>query len=143
MKLSSILFEGFREDVSIINGKKYVTDWLGNADTLLDFTRALDRIPDTIESIQVPINTTIFASSKDNKTIKPEGDWRKEVRTIVFKVVGEHEKEGNKLEGIRISSFYTIGPNGADKHPIYVSIDTKESREFGDFMRSGKGGPLD
>ena len=40
MKLSSILFEGFREDVSIINGKKYVTDWLGNADTLLDFTRA-------------------------------------------------------------------------------------------------------
>ena len=143
MKLSSILFEGFREDVSIVNGKKYVTDWMGNDDTLLDFTRALDRIPDTIESIQVPINTAIFASSKDNKTIKPEGDWRKEVRDIVFKVVGEHEKEDNKLEGIRISSFYTIGPNGADKHPIYVSIDTKESREFGDFMRSGQGGPLD
>mgnify|MGYP003126827746 FL=1 len=143
MKLSSILFEGFREDVSIINGKKYVTDWLGNADTLLDFTRALDRIPDTIESIQVPINTRLFSSSNDSKTIKPEGDWRKEVRTIVFKVVGEHEGEGNKLEGIRISSFYPIGPKGADDHPIYVSIDTKESREFGDFMRSGKGGPLD
>ena len=108
MKLASIIFEGFRNDVSIVNGKKYSVDWLGTADTLLDFTRALDRIPDTIESIQVPINTTIFASSKDNKTIKPEGDWRKEVRTIVFKVVGEHEKEGNKLEGIRISSFYTI-----------------------------------
>ena len=143
MKLTSILFEGFREDVSIINGKKYVTDWLGNADTLLDFTRALDRVPDTIESIQVPINTTIFASSKDNKIIKPEGDWRKEVRTIVFKVVGEHEKEGNKLEGIRISSFYTVGPKGAADHPIYISIDTKESREFGQAMSRGDYGSLD
>ena len=141
MKLSSILFEGFREDVSIINGKKYVTDWLGNADTLLDFTRALDRIPETIEYINVPTDTGIFNASTTR--IKPEGDWRKKVRSMVFKVVGEHEKEGNKLEGIRISSFYPIGPKGADDHPIYVSIDTKESREFGDFMRSGKGGPLD
>ena len=143
MKLSSILFEGFREDVSIINGKKYVTDWLGNADTLQDFQDALKRMPDTIESIQVPINTTIFSTSNDSKKIKPEGSWKLEVYATVAKVVQQHEKEGNKLEGIRISSFYTIGPNGADEHPIYVHIDTKESREFGDFMRSGKGGPLD
>ena len=36
-----------------------------------------------------------------------------------------------------------IGQNGADDHPIYVRIDTKESREFGDYMSSGQGGPLD
>ena len=141
MKLSSILFEGFREDVSIINGKKYVTDWLGNADTLIEFEQALKRMPDTIESIQVPTDTRMFNPGR--KKIKPEGSWKLEVFATVSKVVDEHEKEGNKLEGIRISSFYTIGPNGADEHPIYVHIDTKESREFGDFMRSGKGGPLD
>ena len=141
MKLTSILFEGFREDVSIINGKKYVTDWLGNADTLQDFQDALKRMPDTIESIQVPTDTGMFNPGR--KKIKPEGSWKLEVFATVSKVVDEHEKEGNKLEGIRISSFYTIGPKGADDHPIYVSIDTKESREFGDFMRSGKGGPLD
>ena len=141
MKLSSILFEGFREDVSIINGKKYVTDWLGNADTLIEFQQALKRMPDTIESIQVPTDTGMFNTS--TKKIKPEGNWKLEVFATVSKVVDEHEKEGNKLEGIRISSFYTIGPKGADDHPIYVSIDTKESREFGDFMSSGKGGPLD
>ena len=141
MKLSSILFEGFREDVSIINGKKYVTDWLGNADTLIEFEQALKRMPDTIESIQVPTDTGMFNTS--TKKIKPEGNWKLEVFATVSKVVDEHEKEGNKLEGIRISSFYTIGPKGADDHPIYVSIDTKESREFGDFMSSGKGGPLD
>ena len=141
MKLSSILFEGFREDVSIINGKKYVTDWLGNADTLIEFEQALKRMPDTIESIQVPTDTGMFTPG--SKKIKPEGSWKLEVFATVSKVVDEHEKEGNKLEGIRISSFYPIGPKGADDHPIYVSIDTKESREFGDFMRSGKGGPLD
>tara|TARA_Y100000114_G_C11752144_1_gene324911 strand:- start:246 stop:671 length:426 start_codon:yes stop_codon:yes gene_type:complete len=141
MKLSSILFEGFREDVSIINGKKYVTDWLGNADTLIEFEQALKRMPDTIESIQVPTDTGMFNPGR--KKIKPEGSWKLEVFATVSKVVDEHEKEGNKLEGIRISSFYPIGPKGADDHPIYVTIDTKESREFGDFMRSGKGGPLD
>ena len=141
MKLSSILFEGFREDVSIINGKKYVTDWLGNADTLIEFEQALKRMPDTIESIQVPTDTGMFNPGR--KKIKPEGSWKLEVFATVSKVVDEHEKEGNKLEGIRISSFYIVGPKGADEHPIYISIDTKESREFGDFMRSGKGGPLD
>ena len=141
MKLSSIIFEGFREDVSIVNGKKYSVDWLGTADTLLDFTRALDRMPDTIQSIKVPIDTTYF--NPNQKEIFPEGDWKKKVRTIIFQVVGEHEKKGNKLEGIRISSYYGVGVKGADDHPIYVSVDTKQSREFGDAMSRGDYGPLD
>ena len=143
MKLSNIIFEGFRKDVSIVNGEKYVTDWLGEADTLLDFQDALKRMPDTIESITVPINTTIFSSDNDYKEIKPEGSWRLEVYTIVQKVVEQHKEEGNTLEGIRISSHFTIGPNGADEHPIYVVVDTKESREFGDAMSRGDYGPLD
>jgi|TARA_B100000073_G_scaffold312917_1_gene287008 hypothetical protein len=141
MKLTSIIFEGFRENPSIINGKKYSVDWIGTADTLLDFTRALDRIPDTIESIKVPIDTTYF--NPNQKEIFPEGDWKKKVRTIIFQVVGEHEKKGNKLEGIRISSYYGVGVKGADDHPIYVSVDTKQSREFGDAMSRGDYGPLD
>ena len=141
MKLTSIIFEGFRENPSIINGKKYSVDWIGTADTLLDFTRALDRIPDTIQSIKVPIDTTYF--NPNQKQIFPEGDWKKKVRTIIFQVVGEHEKKGNKLEGIRISSYYGVGVKGADDHPIYVSVDTKQSREFGDAMSRGDYGPLD
>ena len=141
MKLTSIIFEGFRENPSIINGKKYSVDWIGTADTLLDFTRALDRMPDTIQSIKVPIDTTYF--NPNQKEIFPEGDWKKKVRTIIFQVVGEHEKKGNKLEGIRISSYYGVGVKGADDHPIYVSVDTKQSREFGDAMSRGDYGPLD
>ena len=68
MKLTSIIFEGFRENPSIINGKKYSVDWIGTADTLLDFTRALDKIPDTIfhcivtSANLVPFNSIRFSS---------------------------------------------------------------------------------
>ena len=141
MKLSSIIFEGFREDVSIMNGDKYSEDWLGNADTLEDFKSAIDRMPDSIEYINVPTDTQVFNTSTTR--IKPKGNWKKQVISLVNKVVGEHEKEGDELEGIRISSYYSIGPKGAAKDPIYVSIDTKESREFGQAMSRGDYGPLD
>ena len=141
MKLSSIIFEGFREDVSIVNGEKYSVDWLGTADTLLDFQDALKRMPETIEYINIPTDDRLFNPSA--KRIKPKGSWKLEVYATVKKVIDMHEKEGNELEGIRISSYYGIGPKGADDHPIYVSIDTKEAREFGDAMASGKYGPLD
>ena len=143
MKLTSIIFEGFREDFSTINGKKYTANWLGNADTLDDFYKAVDRIPDTIESIKVPINTKLFSTDQDEKKIIPEGDWKQNVKTIIAQVVEAHEKKGNKLEGIRISSYFSIGPKGADEHPIYVSIDTKQSRDFGNAMSRGDYGPLD
>ena len=141
MKLSSIIFEGFREHVSIINGKKYSADWLGTADTLLDFQDALKRMPETIEYINIPTDDRLFNPSA--KRIKPKGSWKLEVYATVKKVIDMHEKEGNELEGIRISSYYGIGPKGADDHPIYVSIDTKESREFGQAMSRGDYGPLD
>ncbi len=141
MKLSSIIFEGFREDVSIVNGKKYSVDWLGTADTLLDFQDALKRMPETIEYINIPTDDRLFNPSA--KRIKPKGSWKLEVYATVKKVIDMHEKEGNELEGIRISSYYGIGPKGADDHPIYVSIDTKESREFGQAMSRGDYGPLD
>lgn len=141
MKLSSIIFEGFREDVSIVNGEKYSVDWLGNADTLQDFQDALKRMPETIEYINIPTDDKLFNPSA--KRIKPKGSWKLEVYATVKKVIDMHEKEGNELEGIRISSYYTVGPKGADDHPIYVSIDTKESREFGDAMSRGDYGPLD
>ena len=141
MKLASIIFEGFRNDVSIVNGKKYSVDWLGTADTLLDFQDALKRMPETIEYINIPTDDRLFNPSA--KRIKPKGSWKLEVYATVKKVIDMHEKEGNELEGIRISSYYGIGPKGADDHPIYVSIDTKESREFGQAMSRGDYGPLD
>lgn len=143
MKLANIVFEGFRKSVSIINGEKYSVDWLGTADTFGDFKKAIDRMPSTIEYIKIPINTTTFKTSADLKTIKPEGSWKSDVIITVGKVVKDHRDNGDSLEGIRINSYYGIGPKGADDHPIYVSIDTKKSREFGNKMSRGDYGSLD
>jgi len=41
MKLSKIVFEGFRKSVSIINGEKYSVEWLGTADTFDAFKKLL------------------------------------------------------------------------------------------------------
>jgi hypothetical protein len=67
MKLSTLVFEGFRKSVSIIDGKKYSVDWLGTADTFGDFKKAIDRMPSTIEYINIPINTNTFKTSADSK----------------------------------------------------------------------------
>ncbi|MDA7492354.1 hypothetical protein N8445_00145 [bacterium] len=143
MKLSSIVFEGFRKSVSIIDGKKYSVDWLGTADTFGDFKKAIDRMPNTIESIDIPTNTTIFKTSADSKKIKPEGSWKSDVIITVGKVVKDHRDNGDELQGIRINSYFGIGPKGPDNDPIYISIETKESREFGDKMSRGDYGSLD
>ena len=143
MKLTNIIFEGFREDASTINGKKYSVNWLGTADTLEDFKKAIDRMPSTIKSINIPTNTTIFKTSKDSQTIKPEGSWKSDVITTVGKVVKAHMDKGDDLEGIRINSYYGTGPKGSDDHPIYISVLTKQARKFGDDMHSGKHGSLD
>ena len=83
MKLSSIIFEGFREDVSIVNGEKYSVDWLGTADTLLDFQDALKRMPETIEYINIPTDDRLFNPSA--KRIKPKGSWKLEVYATIKK----------------------------------------------------------
>lgn len=143
MKLTSIIFEGFRAHTSVVNGEKYSTDWLGTADTLEDFKKAIDRIPATIESIDFPINTAIFKTSKDRNKIKPEGSWKSDVIITIGKIVTQHIQDGDTLEGISINSFYGTGPNGSDNHPIYIQILTKQGNKFADDMGSGKYGSLD
>ena len=143
MKLSNIIFEGFRAHTSTVNGETYSTDWLGKADTLGDFKKAIDRMPSTIESINFPINTAAFKTSQDSKKIKPEGSWKSDVITTVGKVVREHIDNGEILEGININSYYGTGPKGSDNHPIYIQVLTKQSKKFADDMGSGKYGSLD
>jgi hypothetical protein len=143
MKLSKIVFEGFRKSVSIINGEKYSVEWLGTADTFDDFKKAIELMPDTIESISFPINTALFPTSNDSRKIKPEGSWKSDVISSVAKVIDLHKEENSDLEGIRVNSYYSIGPKGAENHPIYISIDTKKSRDFGKKMSRGDYGSLD
>ena len=107
MKLSSIIFEGFREDVSIVNGEKYSVDWLGNADTLQDFQDALKRMPETIEYINVPTDDKLFNPSA--KRIKPKGSWKLEVYATVKKVIDMHEKEGNELADSILDTGGSLG----------------------------------
>lgn len=143
MKLRSIIFEGFEPATSIINGKSYSVDWLGSTDSIEEFIELLKRVPDSIESIKVPINLNNFSTGNDYKTMKPTGDWRSEVITIIKSAI---ESDNTKsIDRFHLRSFYGIShmPNKNDSDPIYIQLESKSSREFGADMASGKYGPLD
>ena len=143
MKLRSIIFEGFEPATSVIQGKTYSVDWLGSTDSIEEFIELLKRVPDTIESIKIPINLNNFSTSNDYKTIEPSGNWRSEVITILKSAL-ESDKS-KSIDRYHLRSFYGIShmPNKNDTDPVYIQLDSKSSREFGADMASGKYGSLD
>lgn len=143
MKLRSIIFEGFEPATSVIQGKTYSVDWLGSTDSIEEFIELLKRVPDTIESIKIPINLNNFSTSNDYKTIKPSGNWRSEVITILKSAL-ESDKS-KSIDRYHLRSFYGIShmPNKNDTDPVYIQLDSKSSRDFGADMASGKYGSLD
>lgn len=143
MKLRSIIFEGFEPATSVIQGKTYSVDWLGSTDSIEEFIELLKRVPDTIESIKIPINLNNFSTSNDYKTIEPSGNWRSEVITILKSAL-ESDKS-KSIDRYHLRSFYGIShmPNKNDTDPVYIQLDSKSSRDFGADMASGKYGSLD
>ena len=143
MKLRSIIFEGFEPATSVVQGKTYSVDWLGSTDSIEEFIELLKRVPDTIESIKIPINLNNFATSSDYKTIKPSGDWRSEVVSILKSAIESDESKA--IDRYHLRSFYGIShmPNKNNTDPVYIQLDSKSSRDFGADMASGKYGPLD
>jgi hypothetical protein len=143
MKLRSIIFEGFEPATSTINGKVYSVDWLGSTDTLEEFSKLLQRVPDTIKSIKVPTNLKNFQDSSDFKTLQPKTNWRKDVLAMIEAVLNNDKSK--HIDKFRLSSYFGIsqipGKNNTDA--IYIQLDSKSSRDFSADMGSGKYGSLD
>jgi len=143
MKLRSIIFEGFEPATSIINGKTYSVDWLGSTNTLEEFKKLLDRVPDTIKSIEVPTNLKNFKSSNDFKSLEPKGNWKEDVLNIIQTVIGDDKSR--TVDRFTLSSYFGVshmpGKNNTD--PIYIQLHSQSSRDFDADMSAGKYGPLD
>ena len=143
MKLRSIIFEGFEPATSILNGKTYSVDWLGSTTTIEEFSKLLQRVPDTIKSIKVPLNLKNFQDSSDSKTLEPTGNWREDVMNIIQNTVGEDKSR--TVDRFILSSYFGVSPvpGKNETDPIYIKLDTQSSRDFGADMSSGKYGSLD
>jgi len=125
----STLKEGFTAITGTvtINGKKnvYTSSYQGKTDNLEDFLKAIDRIPNTVDSVK--IDGQKFQAS-DKEGIKSKV---KELTT-------------DDIDEFVIASFYGITKQDGDlDDPVYIDLKTPGSRQFGKDMAAGKYGSLD
>lgn len=103
-----------------------------------DLMKAIDKLPDTIEEISVPVDLKVFASQ--SKKIKPSKskNWRKEVQDTLKKTL--KDKASKDLDTFSLKSYFgTLG--NPDTSSYYVQLSSKGKRDFGDAM--SKDGSLD
>lgn len=140
MKLANILLEDWKPEEKVVNGKVTVSKFTGESDNLQDFLKAIDRLPDTIKSIKVPISTATQVTNKDLKIITPSGGWKQEVKQSVIDLVKQYEEERQTVDKFNLNTYGLI-PKPTDE--FYIQLKTNKSREFSKAMSSGKYGSLD
>jgi len=108
----------------------------GSADSLKAFMKIINKLPDTIESVKVPIDLNAFNSK--SKKIEPTKGWKKEVEKILKKTL--KMKGGKDIDTFSLNSFYG---DGSSTDPYFIRLSSDSTRGFEDDMRSGKHGKLD
>lgn len=140
MKLTDIILENWTPEKSTFNDKTRESNLTGKADNIKDFFKAINRLPDTIKSIKVPINSSSFKTSSDYKKIEPVQGWKEEVKKTILDVVDQHKDKNEVVDSFELSTY------GFDAKPtddFYIQLRTKQSEKFGKDMAAGKYGPLD
>jgi len=112
---------------------KYETE----CDNLEELIIAIEKLPDTIKYLQVQNELQHFQPRCD--TLKWSEDLAEKSRKIITKALEEEDKWG-KIDKFYLRSYF--GSNGK-KDPYYISLSSKESRDFGQRMAAGDFGSLD
>ena len=99
---------------------------------------AIDKLPDTIQSINVPIELSMFNPDKKSFDPKQDSDWRKRIKEIIL----ANTRRGD-IVSYSLNSYFGTASKDYDKHSYYVSFELPGSKEFGEKMRSGAHGSLD
>ena len=143
MKLIKLLLEQWKPHTGKVMGKTLTSIYTGETDNLEELLKRIDNLPDTIESIKVPLNLKQFTTSADNKVIRPTGNWKQEVKDVLKNTLSQ--EGGQDIDTFAIHSFFPIAPNEAENFtaPLYISLKSQKHREFGRQMGSGKYGSLD
>jgi hypothetical protein len=129
---------------STINGEKYYSTWAGSSDKEKDFIKMIKDLPETLESIKVPITTGHF--NPEQKEFKgPINNSKKNaIIKIVKQMTKEYDKKQDSIIKYQLSSYYGVSsPARHETDPAYISFRTKGSEKFGKAMSRGDYGSLD
>jgi len=139
---SDTIDENWEPEKFTIMGDVSYSKYQGKTNNLDDLFNAIDKLPDTIKSIKVPINTNnIQPTNVDFKIFTPQAGYKEEIKSIITQLVDEYESEGENITSFVISSF--DGGFNEDKASYYITLTTKRSNDFSDNMSKGKFGSLD
>lgn len=103
-----------------------------------DLFEAIDEMPDTIESVNVPTSLDYFNPSTI-EVFPGVHDWRSEIKNAIAKTLTENVK-GNEVDAFILKSYY--GRDGITD-PFYIQLESEGSRRFAEQMGSGRYGALD
>jgi uncharacterized protein (UPF0297 family) len=139
-----LLEEGVRYSSSIINGKTITSNWAAETDTEAEFIKAIKELPKTIESINIPIDTSAF----NPNTKKFKGPITSSVKNSIIRIIKDMTKKfkenGDPIQQYSVNSYYGI--SNLERHQndrAYIKFSTQRSKDFGKSMSAGKFGPLD
>ena len=107
-------------------------------DNYKEILDAVDKLPDTIESLTIPMEVAMFNPRQETYAPNKDSDWRGRVKKMVLGLL----RRGD-IKSYSLSSYFGTGNKDYDKHPYYISLELPGSKEFGERMRSGEHGSLD
>jgi len=107
-------------------------------DSYKEMIDAVDKLPDNIKSIDIPIELTLFNPDKKSFDPTQDNNWRKEIKEIILALT----RRGDILS-YSLNSYFGTMSKDYDNHPYYISVELPGSKEFGERMRSGEHGSLD
>ena len=143
MKLTQIILEDWKPSKYTTDGETTESKIAGSSDNLEEFLRHLDKLPVTIESIKVPINTKAFKTGKDYKVIQPSPGFIGDIKELVTDLTKQYEEKGEKVTSYDLESYSGLFTRDESKDAFYIQLRTKQSDDFGKAMSRGDFGSLD
>jgi len=127
---------------SLRNGKKIESTISAKSSSMNEFIKHIKSLPDTIDSIKVPIQTLAFNPKLETFKGPINSSSKSKIIKIIKDMTKEFKAKGDSVYQYEVSSYY--GVNSAEaSDPYYISFKTKSHDKFGKDMSSGKYGSLD
>ena len=135
--------EGMKYASTKLNGKDVYSTWSGTADNEKDFIKMVKAMPETIESIKVQSDTSVFNPSSEVFKGPIDSSKKAKIIKLVKAMVKAFETQGEKITAYQLMSYVGPAANNHDSAMAYIAYKTEKSEEFAKDMSSGKYGPLD
>ena len=108
---------------------------VNNYTELLD---AVNKLPDTIESITIPTEVQIFNPNTEKLYPNNDSSWKERVKQLIISLA----RRGEVLT-YSLSSYFGTSDKDYETHPYYIGVELPGSKKFAERMRSGEHGALD